>query len=463
MNRLIKNIDWIVTVDGRRRMIADGAIAIRGDRIEAVGKSAELERNFAAYDVVNGRGLIAIPGMIDTNVATVQQLGRGAADFCDIPQFMLQRTLAYEAALSPEDALAASRACHLEMIRSGTTCFVDSGSRHPDAVAEVAIESGLRATVARACYDQFDTFMGAFPASFARESAGEAVSRAAACADYVRRMGCDRIRPALALPWLAASSDELCRQVADLARTDALPVIAAAVRSRDDAVASRRQHSCTEIKRLQSAGLLMPTSIIAHAGWTSPEDLADIKASNATVACCPSAAFRLGTGAMEFGRYPELLAFGVNVTLGSGSAMGSNYIDIARQLYLFAGASKSFRLDATIVPPETALEMVTIRAASALGLASEIGSLEAGKKADITFFNMIAADWAPVINPIANLVFSCRGGAHTVIVDGRDLMTAGRVCSIDEDRVLHESQLRAEAIAQRSGLDRFCTSRWAVS
>ena len=98
--RLIKNIDWVVTVDEDRRMIADGAIAINGDRIEAVEKSSTLENAFAADEIINGRGLIAIPGLIDTNVATVQQLGRGAADLCDIPKFLLERVFAYEAVLS---------------------------------------------------------------------------------------------------------------------------------------------------------------------------------------------------------------------------------------------------------------------------------------------------------------------------------------------------------------------------
>ena len=116
-------------------MIADGAIAISGDRIEAVEKSSTLETAFAADETVDGRGLIAIPGLIDTNVATVQQFGRGAADLCDIPKFLLERVFAYEAALLTEDARAATCACQLEMIRSGTTCFVDTGSRFPEIVA----------------------------------------------------------------------------------------------------------------------------------------------------------------------------------------------------------------------------------------------------------------------------------------------------------------------------------------
>ena len=461
--RLIKNIDWVVTVDEGRRMIADGAIAISGDRIEAVEKSSTLENAFATDEIMNGRGLIAIPGLIDTNVATVQQLGRGAADLCDIPKFVLERMFAYEAALSPDDARAATCACQLEMIRSGTTCFADTGSRFPEIVADAAVETGLRAIVPWACYDEYDTFMGSFPAAFARESTEETCRHAVSAVAAVRDVCCDRIQAAVALPWLAAASDALCNEMAKIAQAENVRVIAAAGRSRDDAVASRRQYSRTEVNRLLNAGLLSPTSIIAHAGWTSPDDLAAIKNSNANVACCPSTSHRLGTGSLEFGRYPELLAFGVNVTLGSGSAMASNYIDVARQLYLFAGGSKSYRLDATIVPPEAALEMATIRAAAALGLAKEIGSLEAGKKADITLFNMISADWAPVINPIANLVFSSRGGAHTVIVDGRDLMAAGRVCALDEELILQESQLRAEALVERSGLGAFCVPQWPLT
>jgi cytosine/adenosine deaminase-related metal-dependent hydrolase len=461
--RLIKNIDWVVTVDEGRRMIADGAIAINGDRIEAVEKSGTLENAFAADETINGRGLIAIPGLIDTNVATVQQLGRGAADLCDIPKFLLERVFAYEAVLSPDDARAATFACQLEMIRSGTTCFADSGSRFPEIVADAAVETGLRAMVPRACYDEYDTIMGSFPAAFARESTEETCRHAVSAIAAVRDVCCDRIQAAVALPWLAAASDTLCNEIAKIAQLENVRVIAAAGRSRDDAVASRRRYSCTEVNRLLNAGLLSPTSIITHAGWTSPDDLAAIMNINANVACCPSTSHRLGTGSLEFGRYPELLALGVNVTLGSGSAMASNYVDVARQLYLFAGGSKSYRLDATIVPPEVALETATIRAAGALGLAKEIGSLEAGKKADITLFNMVSADWAPVINPIANLVFSSRGGAHTVIVDGRDLMTGGRVCYLDEEAILQESQLRAEAVVGRSGLCAFCFPQWPLT
>jgi 5-methylthioadenosine/S-adenosylhomocysteine deaminase len=462
VRRLIKHIDWVITLDAERRMITDGAIAIAGDRIELVGKSDEVERRLPADETIDGRALIAIPGLIDTNVATVQQLGRGAADYCDIPKFMLERIFPYEAALSAEDAAIATRACQLEMIRSGTTCFVDAGSRHPGVVAEVARASGLRALVPRAAYDDFDTIMGAFPPSFVRETTDQAIVRAEDAIFAVEKLADSRVHPAVALPWLAAASDRLCRDLSDLARQKRVRLVAAAARSRDDAIACRRQHGRTEVKRLVEAGALGVATIVAHAGWTSPRDLVDVRDAGTHIACCPSMSHRLGTGSLEFGRYPELLEFGANVTLGSGSAMASNYIDVARQLYLFAGGAKTYRLDATSLPPETALEMATIRGAAAIGLDREIGSLEAGKKADITMFRILAADWAPVINPIANLVFSSRGGAHNVLVDGQILLADGRLKSIDENRTLAEAQRCAELIMARSGLAQFCAPQWKV-
>jgi 5-methylthioadenosine/S-adenosylhomocysteine deaminase len=236
--------------------------------------------------------------------------------------------------------------------------------------------------------------------------------------------------------------------------------VVGAAASRDEAVHSRIHAGMTEVERLRTMGLLGPRTIIAHAGWTSPNDLRAIVDSGATVACCPSMSHRLGTGALEQGRYPELLAFGANVTLGSGSAMASNYIDIARQLYLFSGGCKTYRLDATIAGPETSLEMATVRAAAALGRAAELGAIEQGRLADITLFRCAAADWTPVINPVQNLVFSSRGGADTVIVAGEILMRNGALVRVSEHEVFRNSQAVAEALAARSGLKRFAQSVW---
>jgi cytosine/adenosine deaminase-related metal-dependent hydrolase len=457
---LIRNVDWLVTVDKDRRVMKDGAIRVRNGRIEAVGKSAELGSD--ATKVIDGRDLIAVPGLIDTSVAVIQQLGRGIGDFCDIPKYRYERVAAYEAALEPEDARWAARSCLTEMIRAGTTCFVDTGSRFPIEIATVAAEMGVRGLIGRSCQDVFETAMGSFPESCVRETTEQVLQRAADAITAIREQGNARVRASIAVPWLTACSDALGKGLARLAETTGATVVAGACASRDEAVHSRMHYRKTEVRRLADMGLLGPGTIVSHAGWTSPDDLRMLRDSEATIACCPSMSHRLGTGALENGRYPELLAFGANITLGSGSAMASNFVDVARQLYLFAGGSKTFRLDATVTPPETTIEMATIRAARALGLEGEIGSIEVGKAADITLFRCLAADWVPVIHPLQNLVFSARGGADTTIVDGRVLLERGALLAIDETRVLAQCQQRAEATCMRAGLGSYAVPAWPI-
>ncbi|MDB5604623.1 MAG: amidohydrolase [Bradyrhizobium sp.] len=462
MTIVINNLDWLITVDKSRRIIKNGSIVVSDGLIQFVGKTGERAR-VDGENVIDGKGLIAVPGLIDTSVSVVQQLGRGLGDLCDIPEYRLNRVASYEAALHPDDARAAARHFALEMIRAGSTFFVDTGSRYPLEIAQTVVEQGLKGIVGFACQDVFDTPMGPYATNAARLDLEQVLERAERAIIQIREIGRDLVAPCICIPWLTGCSDALGAALSDLANKHDLPVVVSASASRDEAVHSRIHSRMTEIKRLEKLGLLGARTIISHAGWTNPDDLRLIVQSGATVACCPSMSHRLGTGALEQGRYPELIAFGANVTLGSGSAMASNYVDVARQLYLFSGGSKTYRLDATIAGPENSVEMATVRAAAALGRSKEIGSLEESKQADVAMFRCATADWTPVINPIQNLVFSSRGGADTVLVAGKILLLHGAPVRADEAAIMRDSQWRAEAIARRSNLERFSRSAWQTS
>ena len=459
---VIKNIDWIVTVDEQRRVILDGSILVENDRIIAIGKTADIEWPDDA-EVIDGSGLIATPGFIDTNVATVHQLGRGLADRCDIAEFRLKRVMVYEASLTSEDALAASRACQIEMIRSGTTCFVEAGTRFPDAVAAAAAETGMRAVIARSAQDEYDTPMGSIPSGFKREPIEVALREAEATIEAIKSDHSGRLTPGLSIPWIPACSDGLCRDIAALARAKRVGIVVSAAASRADDMAARVHHGKTDVARLANVGILGPRTIVAHAGWTKPRDILTLCESGASIACCPSASLRMGTGAVEHGRHMELMEFGANVAFGSGSAMASNHVDLLRQLYLFIGANAARRLDRTMMLAETAVEMGTRNGAAAVGQEFEIGSIEVGKKADISFFAWLATDWVPVINPISNLVRSARSGAHSVMVNGQFVLKAGEFTNTDEEAILKEVQVRAERIAERSGLTETCGTPWPTN
>ena len=192
---------------------------------------------------------------------------------------------------------------------------------------------------------------------------------------------------------------------------------------------------------------LGPKMLLIHMGWATPKEIMLSKQHDPKISCTPSCGYRLGLASMEFGRFPEMIEMGITVALGSDGAMSSNYLDIVRQMFLASSGAKAQRLDPSMLRPETVLEMATIHGAKAALWDDEIGSLESAKKADIAIFETRKPEWRPVLNPIANLIYACRGGADTVLCDGKILMENGHVLTIDEPSALGEAQKRGERIA----------------
>ena len=191
---LIKNAGWVVTMDPGRRIFADGAVAIEDDRIVEVGKSDLLAAKYNAQKVIDASGKLVLPGLIDTHVHNTQQLGRGLADGCEINVHLLERLYGYETAMMAEDAYWAALCCQLELIRAGTTCFIDPGSYFPRETAKAVGESGLRGVIARTAFDLHSTPIGELPKGRFRETTDEAVERAQQMVTELNGMHDGRIR-----------------------------------------------------------------------------------------------------------------------------------------------------------------------------------------------------------------------------------------------------------------------------
>jgi 5-methylthioadenosine/S-adenosylhomocysteine deaminase len=408
---LVRDADWVITMDPDRRIVRGGAIAIRDDRIAAVGPTAEVARGFTADRTIDAAGKLAMPGLIDTHVHNTQQLGRGLADECDIAKHLLERLYGYERVLTSDDAYLAARACQLELIRAGTTCFIDPGSYYPEETARALGESGLRGIVARTAFDVYDTPIGPLPTGMFRQTTAEAVERAQQIVTNLNGTHGGRLKAWFALRILSGCSDELCRQVAARAQANRVGVVLHCAESRDEVVGSRMRYGRGEVERLHALGVLGPNMVLIHMGWTNPRELVLCKEFDLKVSCTPSA---------------------------------------------------GFRLDPTVMPPERVLEMATLHGARAAMWEREIGSLEVGKKADLVLFDTRRPEWRPVLNPIANLVYASRGGADTVLVDGRVLMEAGVVKTLDEAAILADVQRRGEAIAAASGLGEVSKPAWPI-
>jgi cytosine/adenosine deaminase-related metal-dependent hydrolase len=172
-----------------------------------------------------------------------------------------------------------------------------------------------------------------------------------------------------------------------------------------------------------------------------------------SVAHCPTTALKVSYGVTQVGRMPEMVQAGINVSIGTDGNNASNYSDLHRATYLVAGLFKDARTDPQMFPAEMAYEMGTIGGARTMLLQDEIGSLEPGKKADLVLHDIDRPEWRPLLNVMNQLVWSADGrGVHTVLVDGRVVVEAGRMTTVDEDALYVAAQAAGEAITLRSGL-----------
>jgi 5-methylthioadenosine/S-adenosylhomocysteine deaminase len=187
--------------------------------------------------------------------------------------------------------------------------------------------------------------------------------------------------------------------------------------------------------------------------YIEPGDVALLAAGGVSVVHCPSAALRHVKGIHKYGLFPEMLAAGIGVALGGDSSNGSNHLNMLTLMYLAATLYKDFRMDTTMIPPETALEMATIHGARALGLEHSVGSLEVGKRADFVVFSTEHPEWRPLLHPVQNLVLGASDRTiDSVWVDGRKLVERGRLLNMDISEVCARADVAAQRLLEKTGL-----------
>jgi len=441
----------IVTMDRDRRLLRDGAIAVRGQRIVALGKSPEIERDFSAPKRIGGADKLVFPGLIDCHNHPVHFLSKGMIDDMRFPERWRDRVWPYEAALSAEETEVASTGTFLEMIRHGTTCFADPGTFEPDAVAQAAATTGIRGIVSRLTWDVADP---SAPPEYNDDSA-TALSRGEAVIARWHGAYEGRLRASFSLVRGSHVTPKLIRETK--ARADALGVLIHGHLSstRGEFEAALEQWGKTPVERYRDLGVLGRNTQLVHMGALSEDDVAILRASDTTVCHCPSASMFGGFGCIAHGRFPELIQAGVRVVLGTDACAVSRFLDMVRVMYLGACAHKDVMADPTVIGAHKAMEMATIDAAEALLWHKDIGSLEVGKLADIVIADTDGIEWQPnsLLNPVANLVYSADGGCvRTVIIDGRIVMEDRRFTSVNERAFLERASLYSTAILARLGI-----------
>ncbi len=444
----------VVTMNDARHVYEDGAILIDADRIVAVGHSEDLLVAHPAAQRVDLRGRWILPGFINTHVHTSQQLGRGLADDVPLLVWLRERTWPYESNLTPHDSYVSSLLVGLELIRSGVTCFGESGGQHVDGMGRAMTELGLRAALSRSTMDETE----GLPAVW-NDTTDEALDKQAALFAKWHGAANGRIRYWFSLRTIFNNSDALITRTHNLAdqyKTGVMMHIAEIREENDYATATR---GAATVTHLHNIGALRPNLLAAHCVWMTDDEIGYFADNDVKVSHNPAAAMRV----LGFARIPEMLDAGLTVSLGTDGAPCNNRMTIVDEMWLTSLIHKGRLLDPTTMPAETVLQMVTRGGARALLWEDEIGSLEAGKKADLVVVNPNTANMLPLHDPIANLVSAMQ--AHNIestMADGQWLMRDGVVQVVDEAAVLDEARRCAAKIYARAGLDVPNRFSWVV-
>jgi cytosine/adenosine deaminase-related metal-dependent hydrolase len=446
---LIRNT-MAVTMDDQRRVITDAAIAIRDDRIVAVGKTDDVTAAWHADSVIEGVRFVVTPGLINTHVhITGEPLTRGfVPDDTPFLENVFEWLTPIHTHYTEEDEHISAQLASLEMLKSGTTSFLEAGTiRFIDPVVEALTEIGIRARVGPWAWD-----LPPEP-EVLRLTTAQAIARLHDTMDRYASVADGRIQAWPIIIGHTCCSDELWRAAKGLSLECGTGMsfhMSPAAMDPEGFLAAFGQRPMVHLDEI---GVLGDNVTLTHAVHVDDEEIGLLAKTGTSVSHCPTTALKVSYGVTQIGKFPEMVAAGINVAIGTDGNNASNYHDLMRATYLVAGLFKDARRDATIFPAEDAFAMATRNGARALQAEDDLGSIEVGKKADLVLHDTNRPEWRPLHNVANQLVWSADGrGVHTVFVDGRRVVDNYRCTTIDEDDLLRRAQVAGEGIRARSGL-----------
>ena len=424
----------VVTMDAQRRVLDEGAIAVRGDAIVAVGPRGELEARYLPAQRLNARGKLVLPGLINGHTHVPMTLLRGLAEDVTLQVWLEKYIFPAEVRNVTEDFVAwGTRLAALEMIRSGTTTFADM-YYFEDAIARETKAAGMRAVLGETILD--------FPAPD-NKTLDQALAYTEA---FLKRWkGDPLVRAAVAPHSTYTCSEATLKASAALARRYGAPILIHLSETKSEIEQSRRKHGLTPVGYLDKLGLLGPDVLAAHCTWADSADIALLASRQAGCVHNPSSNMMIASGVAPV---VEMLRAGVRLGLGTDGPAGSNNdLDLMEDMDLAAKLQKITRMDPQALRAEQALEMATIGGARALHMESEIGSLEAGKKADLIVLGLDAPHAVPLYNVYSQIVYALKASdVETVVIAGRTVMHNRRVLTLSQAEVVAKAREYGEKV-----------------
>ena len=411
---------WIIPVEPRGQVLHDHAVLVRDGRIAALVPAAAAPE---AAHTVDLPGHCLLPGLVNAHTHAAMTLFRGLADDLPLPQWLNDHIWPAESRhVNADFARDGSALAALEMIRGGTTCFADMYF-FADETARVASGAGLRAALGLVVID--------FPTAWARDPE-EYLSRGVALCDKWRHD--PLITPLLAPHAPYSVSDETLMQIR--VRADELDIgLHMHIHETEGEISqSLQSHGVRPLARLDRLGLVHANLMAVHMTQLTQEEIALCAERGVSVVHCPESNLKIAAGICPVA---SLVHAGVSVALGTDGAASNNDLDMWGEMRTAALLAKGTSGDATAVPAAMALEMATLNGARALGLGDDIGSLLAGKSADLIAVDLGAPATQPVYDPLSQLVYAAgRDQVTHAWVAGRPLMRDRRVLTLDERAII---------------------------
>ena len=415
---------YVITMDPARRVIEDGAVAIRAGRILAVGTRAEIEKRYQSRERLDRPDALIAPGLVNAHAHAPMSLLRGVANDQRLQDWLEKSIFPAEAKNVTADFVRwGTRLACLEMLLSGTTTCADM-YYFEDAIAESTREAGLRAVLG-------ETVIG-FPVPDAR-TPDDALRFAER---YIQRFRNDPlILPAVAPHAVYTTSGETLQAARALANRYSVPLLIHLDETRREHAEAMAKWNKTPTAELDALGVLQGRTLVAHAVWVDDADLKILQARGTGVAHCPSSNMMLASGIAPVAK---MIAEGLNVGLGTDGPAGSNNdFDLMEEMDLTAKLQKVATGNPQALSAGQALEMATLGGARALGLDKEIGSLEPGKRADLITVRLDVPNAVPLYDAVSQLVYALKGGdVLDSMVEGRLLLRDRRPLTLDQSVIL---------------------------
>lgn len=407
-------------MDDKLSVIKDGFVAVSENKVVAVGAGDEI-KDYQAKEIIDAGNSIVMPGLINTHTHAAMTYFRGLADDLPLDIWLNQHIWPAEAKyVNAEFVKQAGELACLEMIKAGVTSYNDMyffGA----AMAEPAIKSNLRALVGIAILDFKDP--------------DQALREAVELAKQYKNN--EFIKIVLAPHAIYTCSKENLLKIKAAAEVENLRIHIHVSETKKEVEDSKKIHGQTPVEYLDNLGMLSGRLMAAHSVWLNDADLKIYKNRGVKVAHCPISNMKLASGAAPLKRMLEL---GITVGLGTDGAASNNTLDLFSDMRACALMHKVNNYDPTAISAREVVKMATIDGAKVIGEEKEIGSLEAGKKADIITINLNKPHLTPIYDPYSHLVYCVSGeDVENVIVNGKVIMKNREVKILDEEKILKQA------------------------